>query len=217
MAIVFPRAMPLIGVRTADFAIVRTVSSNRLASGKTQTREYASPIWRASVTYPPLGRARIGELQAWLDSLRGGSRLFLAHHPLRPFPIAYPRGPALVRAGGGAFDWTGTVTAIDVANAALGLASLPAGFKLAPGDMIGLVEAGRYGLFRAIEPVTAGGGGTLTVTVEPRPIAGRFTTGAAVNFKRPACIMIVDPSSTSAAETAATHTPVSFSAVETVF
>ncbi|WP_375458890.1 hypothetical protein [uncultured Enterovirga sp.] len=213
MALAFPRAM-LCGVLSSQFEIRRFMSTNQLAGGTTQVREAAEPRWMAEFTYAPMGRAAFQQLQAWLDTLRGGLRFFLAHDALKPYPVGYGKAAllALTRAGGGAFDGTATLSSISATG--FTLTSLPGGFALKAGDHIGLVQSGRFGLFRIVEDATASGGGAVTLTVEPRVPTNLFTTGALAHLVRPSCTMILDPASISASRSAGSRAPITFSGIQ---
>lgn len=215
MALIFPRPMPC-GVQTIEFEIARAVSKNALYGGTTQVREMGEARWRASFSYAPMKREQFQALQAWLDSLRGGLRTFLGHDALKPYPLAYRGGfGGLLRAGGGAFDGTGSVVSIGTDTISVG--QMPAGFVLRAGDMIGLVEGGRYGLFRILEDVSANGAGSLAVTVEPRIVPGLFTIAARASFSRPSCLMTLDADSISASRTAMIRAPISFSGIQKIY
>lgn len=205
------------GVQTIEFEIARAVSKNMLYGGLTQVREMGEPRWRATFTYAPMKRAEFQALQAWLDSLRGGMRTFLAHDALKSYPVSYRGGfGGLTRAVGGVFDGTASVTGFAGADS-FSVAALPAGFVLRAGDMVGLVQGGNRGLYRILEDVTATAGGAATLTVEPRIVPGLFTTAAQATFVRPACLMTLDPDSISASRTAMIRSPISFSGIQKVY
>lgn len=215
MTIIHPRAM-LCGVLTTTFEIRRFMSSNQLYGGTTQVREMAESRWGAEFTYAPMGRAQFQTLQAWLDSQRGGLRTFLAHDPLKPYPVSYTKAAmlALARAGGGAFDGTATLTALSASG--FTLAGLPNGFLLKAGDHVGLIQSGRYGVFRILEDVTATPGGAAALTVEPRVPTNLFTTAASATLVRPSCSMILDPASSPSSRTAGSRAPISFSGIQSL-
>lgn len=214
MPLTFPRAMPC-GVQTSEFEPQRYMATNQLYGGTTQVREVAETRWRGSFTYAPRRRPEHQALQAWLDSLRGGLRAFLAHDHMKPFPVRYPGGvTGLARAGGGAFDGTGGVSGRSAAG--FSMTTLPAGFDLKAGDMVGLVEAGRYGLFRLAEDALASASGIAALVVEPRFNTSLFTGAARANLVRPPCTMILDPASVSAPRSAGAPGVVTFAGLQTI-
>ena len=90
MAVTYPRTM-LCGVQQSSFSIGRPMAINRLNGGVTQVRELGEPRWFASFTYAGFMRMQFQELQAWIDSLRGGLQYFYAHDALKPYPGILPR------------------------------------------------------------------------------------------------------------------------------
>lgn len=215
MALAFPRVLPC-GIATRDFTIARGTSANRMNGGATQVREWAAPRWQASFTSAPLRRREHQALEAWLDTARGGLRAFLAHDPLKPYPVAYTRAQFLTlsRAGGGAFD--GTSTLLTYNTGTIGIGSLPVGLTLKAGDMVGLAPAGLYLLHRLAEDVVADALGRITVTVEPAVQVAWLAVGVPVTFVRPPCLMVLDPGSVSTPRTAGQTGAISFSAVQQV-
>jgi len=209
MAISHPRQM-VCGVQTVDFEIMRSMSINRLNGGITQVREMGEPRWRASFSYFPLQRLAFQEVQAWLDSLRGGLNAFYAHDPLKPFPLSYPKGVYP-----GSYTGAGPISAISATG--FTLSSMPNQFLLHAGDMVGLAIGSSRGLFRILEAVNTGGGTTAALTVEPRVDTAIFTTGSTAWLSRPYCTMILDPNSISASRTAGVPSPITFSAIQKLY
>jgi len=194
------------GVLTTSFKIARGMSRNLIHSGVTQVREFAEPRWVASFTYAPMKRAGFQDIEAWVDSLRGGLMDFYAHHPLRPFPVSYPFFPAL--------GWNGIANVTSIGVNTIGVAGMLANFTLKPGDMIGLIEGARRGLFRVIEPHVGASG---LLTIEPRIVPGVFTGATICNVARPVCVMTIDVDSISGEQTAGQAAPFGFSAVQKVY
>jgi hypothetical protein len=193
---------------------MRFESRSLLRSGGTQSVEYAEPRWRGEFVYFPMGRAEFQRLQAWLDTLRGAGRTFYGYDQLKPFPVSYPGGfGGLARAGGGAFDGTGTVSLLS--GSGFTVSTLPSGLMLKAGDMVGLVEGAKRGLFRLSEDATANEAGVVALSVEPRiPPGQSFSSAAIANFVRPACVMTLDPQSARAPRKAGGLSPISFTGIE---
>lgn len=211
-----PRLLPPeMRFATTDFKIVTSVELSRTNGGSLLAVEHGDPFWVCSFTSPPhVNEIRLNKIRAWWDSLQGGICSFLAHDQARKFPEMYQAGFAgMNRAGGGAFDGTGDVTAI--APRALTIATLPAGFALKRGDYVGLVQAGRYSLHRIVDDVTATGLGVAAdIPVEPF-ITSLFTPAAVANFAMPLVELVPDAGSWSGSPTA-TKTTVSFAGVSRI-
>lgn len=216
MAISYPRAM-LAGCQATDtMRLIRTEAAAMLASGATQATQLAPPRWRCDYTTKPLSMAERRPWRAWLDSLNGALRTFLGHSPLQVWPGAYPGGFAgMSRASGGAFD--GTAQASAVSATGISIIGLPAGFVLGAGDLLGLVQNGKYGLYRIMEPVVAAGNGTASVTLSPAVNTSLFSIGATVNFARPVCEMILDPATAPDASAELSRKPVTFTGIQRLY
>lgn len=204
MTITYPRSLPATRFSMQRLELDPFTSSNQLYGGKTQGRQFAEPRWRGYFRTVELYNATtLREWEAWLDSLDGAVRTFLAHDERYPFPQNYPESAAgagdgftgLDRAGGGAFDGTGAISALS--GNSITLTQLPATtFALKAGDMLGLVESPYYGLYRLLEDVTSNGSGVASVNVRPsvNPVgATLFTTAATYNLIRPKCVMTLEP------------------------
>lgn len=216
MTITYPRAM-LAGCQATDtMRLIRTEAASMLASGATQAIQLAPPRWRCDYTTKPLSMAERRPWRAWLDSLNGALRTFLGHSPLQVWPGAYPGGFAgLDRASGGAFD--GTAQASAVSATGISIVGLPAGFVLGAGDLVGLVQNGKYGLYRIMEAVVAAGNGTASVTLSPAVNTSLFAIGATVNFARPVCEMILDPATAPDASAELSRKPVTFTGIQRLY
>lgn len=204
MTITFPRDM-LCGVVQADFSISRPMAVNRLNGGVTQVRELGAPRWVGRFTYAGHMRARFQTLQAWLDSLRGGLNSFYAHDALKPFPVTY-RG---VMPGG----WNGLGALTGMSASTINVA-IPVALTIKAGDMVGLIEGTKRGLYRIVED--SSGTSNITVTVEPPINPALFTLAATANFVRPVCEMVLEPGSVSTVQTAGAPAAISFAGVQRV-
>jgi hypothetical protein len=190
MAITFPRDLPsVLRVPGESFRLERFMQTNRFRGGSDDVIEVADPRWRLSWSLGDVDDATYQELEAFFESLIGGAREFLAYRRNRPRPRLYRSGfSGESRHGGGAFDGSATVTALSATQVTL--ATLPSAFALKAGDMVGLVEDGRYGLHMALEDATAVGG-VVTLTVEPKIKTNLFSTSATAQFDRPKAKMIL--------------------------
>jgi hypothetical protein len=142
----------------------------------TQVMEVAPRIWVAEYTLQARNPAQQRQIGAFLSAL-GGPLQFLGFHPghLRPMDSLLPDTAS-------ALAFTGNTITISIAS----------GRVVTAGDMIGVEQGGRYGLYRALETVTAAAA-AATVQVAPTIHPGAFTPGAAVRFTRPVARMILDP------------------------
>lgn len=188
----FPRPFPtglLTGVRfiESSFTLNRRQAVGVLESGRDVTVDRGRPTWRASWKTPPLYFADLGAWRAWGDSLQGSARTFLGFDPAREYPLALmPQGPVQVlRAGGGLFDGTATVTAISVYRNEVSFSGFPAGFSLAPGDYVSFSQASKYSLHRFCEAQRASSAGLVTSLYLEPELPSYLTTAAVANFYRP--------------------------------
>lgn len=212
MAITYPRALPSYAKAIrCDMNIAYVTTQGRTRGGGVQSVETADPYWDL-VTWetPPLTSAQKADFAAWIATLRGGNKTFLASHPFRQFPSAYDSAAtvlALLRATGGAFDGTFEVT--DLPNSGYGVESsvsavprAPVGLTLSAGDMIGIYSSTRRSLHRVTETVTSGAGGRFgagvgsLILVEPPVKTSLFTpsagTGAVMaNIIKPTAEMVL--------------------------
>jgi hypothetical protein len=159
---------------------------SRSAGGRTQAKDFGTPLWRASFTTAPALRYDAADIEAALISLNGSVGSFLAYDVRRPYPRAH-------RAG----DFTdaaeiGYLSPVD--GFILGLSGMPQGFTLSPGDYIGFEYGGAPS--RSLHMVTEGsvfdGSGAAVVRVFPAIPPGAALS-APVTFKRAPCEMILEP------------------------
>lgn len=194
----------------STFTFVESVSLSRTGGGRAVAAiEYADPYLRARFVTLRLTLAQRHAWEAWKDGLRGGLRSFLAWDASRPEPLAYPEGVPAIKAG----TWNGKGTASAIGSNLITAAGAPAGFKLSPGDHVGLVQAGRYGLFRVSAEAVAAA--AIAVLVEPSIPLSVFTPGATVVLYRPQAEFIL-LSETWANPVSAEFAPISFEAVQKI-
>lgn len=201
MTISFPREMPeLAGNRTlinqCEFKPYYQQAIAASRGGLVQVQNTGATLWSMTFTTAPLEYQQAMEWMSWLQSLRGGARMFKAWHPLRRYPYLYPNGfGALTRAGGGAFDGTCTLYAIGTNRDKITLSNLPASFAFSIGDMISFPIGSSRCLVQVMEAVTASGGGSAEITIEPTiPLAATAGT-TDVTLVKPWCLAVVDAKS----------------------
>lgn len=199
MTITFPRDFPSDTVFAPGCTFEPSYQQVRAPTrgGGTQVANIGPDLWAMSYQTVPLSLEQGMIWHAWLQSLRGGARLFKAWHPLCRYALAYRTAGygGLTRAGGGAFDGTATLSAIATERDVVTITGLPAGFVFSVGDMISVpfASTGRA-LLRVVEAATASGAGSATPGVEPFvPLA--VATGVTVDLTRPWCNAVLDADS----------------------
>jgi len=212
MAITYPRSIPAFAKAIrCDFNPVYVTTQGRTRGGGVQSVETADPYWDL-VTWetPSLSPAQLAELAAWLATLRGGNKTFLAHNPFRQWPTAYASEAAvlaLLRATGDAFNGTFEITAFpnsgySIESSGSAAPRAPTGMTLTVGDMIGVYSSTRRSLHRVTETVTSASNGRFVdltstlISVEPPVKTNLFTpavgTGAVMaNIIRPTAEMVL--------------------------
>jgi hypothetical protein len=202
----FPRAMLAAG---SSFRLQGYTEEGRTAGGLFLSTNLADPVWVAQyVTTSFLTVEEARELAAKLHDLVNKGERFVARHPVRLFPRAYPTG---------AFTDSGVIDNLPSDTSQIRLASLPADFVIRIGDMFSF-QYGASSKFRAlhmaVEDVTANGAGTTTAFNVTPHIRTGATTSTAVVFKQPSCYMKVIPGSIQDEYQNDTAASVRFSAVQ---
>jgi len=101
MAIVFPRAMPG-GFAQQGFRLKRNDYTSPENSGRLGGVQAGWPRWMGSWTVGTTTQAVSDAIEAWIDSLRGAQKLFLARDIRRPYPLAHIDGFRRMLTTGGA-------------------------------------------------------------------------------------------------------------------
>ena len=211
MPITYPRSdiLELCNLREATFWAMPRQELSRTAGGKTQVKDFGSPLWRAQFTTARMDRRdQAAAFEAAMMSLNGSAGSFLAHDVRYPFPRAHRDG---------AFADTGTILTLFADDAfQIRLGKLPPGLTLSRGDYLGF----RYGANQshALHRVVSGGGpadalGRVLLTVFPaiRPGAA---AGAPVTLKRAPCEMILEPGGSPPAMPDLTTIAATFTAIQ---
>lgn len=232
MPITYPRTLP--AFLTAAETVLRLnkgTTSALLRGGGVQTVQHSQPYWDFTWTTPPLTRAQKAELTAWWEAMRGGLKSFLAYDAASAYPSFYASEAAvraLLRSTGAAFDGTFELTFISanelqsveaefdlnfLSNAysvttSSVTASLrpPANFRLSAGDLISVVQSGRYSLHRVVETTISSLSGNFgsnnPITIEPAITTSLFTAGTAIaNVIKPLAEFVPDDSRFDATQT----------------
>ena len=191
MAITFPRELYSYELAVCTFSLMDGVALNRAANGRVISAVDQFDPWilgkfKTRRLMPAERRAWV----AWKNSLQGGMKSFLAWDASRQYPITYPNGvPEII-----ASTWDGEGTLSALAARQLTVGGAPTGFTLVPGDHVGLVEGGAYGVFDVTETAVAGAS-TMTISVDPFVPLTVFTTAATVVLFRPKARFVLDPDS----------------------
>lgn len=192
MAITYPRLLPEnLRMTEAGFQLIDNVALSPYANGTSMNlSQVVDPVWQGRFQTGLLELEKLFEWSAWRASLRGGFKTFLAYDVRRKTPLAYQTAKVSTDISPG---WNGScaVTSLGLSGA-LGLSGLPAGYKISAGDRIGLVQAGRYAYYEALETVV---GNAVTVTVSPFLHTRIFTTGATAVLWRPLVNCVIEQAS----------------------
>lgn len=181
--------MPEIAVVGAVFQIRRLDHQTSARDGRAFGVTGGAPLWTLTARIENADEDETDEWFAFLDSLRGLQRPFLAHDLTRPFPKSCPLGfDGLARAGGGAFDGTATTWSVNADRDRITLTGLPADLPLSRRDglMLRWATGGepRRSLHRVSAPALASGAGVVTLAVEP-PLETLVPGAAVADLARP--------------------------------
>ncbi len=182
------RINDILPIETVEWDIQRNDELSGDGNGDLWQAELADPFWRATVT---LGRGLHAELKriaARIRALEGAKQSFLLVDPLSPFPAADPKGTIVAGAN---------VTIRATGNRYLAqVTGLPANYVLTEGDKVQIVygtqEAPRYAFVEVSQDVIGTAGGIADIRVFPR-LPMSLVIGAPVTLARPACAMIIQP------------------------
>ncbi len=182
-----------------EFDLLARQEQSTHASGRIRTKDFGSPIWRASYQTRTLSPNQLDHWRAVIGHAQTSQMTFRAYPLSRCRPIKHPGATALP---------AGTLHTIGVDDKTVRVAGL-AGVSLSIGDMI---QIGAANLHRVLEPAV--GNPTGVFTIEPHLWPGTVT-GQAVPISRPSCLMTIMPGSMSASADPRTgRGSVSFSAIE---
>lgn len=188
-----------VGLTSPRFDPVRPQNVARMEGRFTERDVFATAYWVADYVSPTTRLAHIGELDAFFMAIEDGAfaRCF---DMTRPRPLEYLKGALSgVRAGGGAFDGTATLSAI-VNSRTLTITGLPANWQLRAGDYLEVRQSPTVlSLHRVAADAKASAGGLVSVQIRFALDLQNFTTAAIVNFEKPSFLGQIDPGSYQAA------------------
>lgn len=194
MAVLFPLGtsifFDLLKLQDSALQIVPQQESSQLGRGDYLTKDLGPSLWRGAFTTIAVPNDEAEDIQALIESLRGGTNSFYAYNVRRPFPKADPTGSIIG-------SNTVQINAIGSDRRSLQLKGLTAGYVLTRGDCIdfdyGLARSRAY--HRVLETVTADGAGVSpSFDVEPAVRAGAAVNDI-VHLKKPSVQMCMVPGS----------------------
>lgn len=205
MALAYPLDLRNAGIalRRVTFSLRRSITTATLPVGL-QVMEIGVGIWRARIECLPT--RDLGRAAAFVEALQGATT-FLCYSPAQCWPAAHPGG---VIAGA----WADTLAVTARTETTITATAPNAALRLRAGDLVGLEQAGRYGLFRVLKDAQPAAG-AIVLDVLPR-VPSFFTAGAVLRLKQPVCEMILDPTSEPDMGDGLSLSPVSWSAIQKV-
>lgn len=135
--------------------------------GSMQTVDLLNDRWEVSLTLPPRTRNNAGQIEAFIDALRGMTNTCNLYHYARKVPVGTMRGSP-------------TCNAASIGASSVTLASAGAGATMLAGDMFGVSGL----LLKVASDATANGSGVITINLVNR-LRTAITGGAAVTWDRP--------------------------------
>lgn len=202
MTITYPRPMPEVGSMSISFETQQVDYMSPETGGRIGAVAAGFPLWRMRLSLQNMNVRDADIWRAFIATLRGSRRAFLAHDITRRRPRFPTDGPFSDVAGG----WSQAINA--EGDAILTLAGLLPGMPLWIGDYVGFrwdaagADEGSYGrraLVRVVETGVANAFGTAVVTVEP-PVPTVVPVDAQAHFGRPSCLMRIVTGSTQLGE-----------------
>ena len=189
MAITFPRAFPLCAfTEQSSFELVFQQSRSLTGGGSPDVADVGPPMWEGKWSTRTLSRSEFAEWDAWLESLRGGLRLFKGRPNRHRWPLAYPKGFSGLEFEGKPFSGSANLGLIGATRDTVTFDELPVGFVLSVGDWFSIPCGSRQCLHRILEGGTADTTGVADVTCEP-VIRPGIVTDIPVLFDAPYCDM----------------------------
>lgn len=178
MTITYPRDFPTdTDFESVQFELQRFDLTSQSVRGTAQVMENAVPLWMAEYQVVPMYADDFQRFQAWLNSLRGGQKMFWGYDPAREYPAYY---------GASAPAASCTLATTVSSGFSIALSGLPSGYRFTAGDLVSVRTATSRSLHEVQEDVTATT--SATITVEPR-VSITLTSGAQVDLVRAAAKM----------------------------
>ena len=174
------------------FSLTENVEFSGLAEGSILRDEIGPRLWRGRCAIGPMPRDEAPAAEALVSLLQRAGTSFLAWRLDRAYPQGDPGGTIL---GAG----TPTIAALPASGVELSIAGLPAGYAIAPGDMLSFgygSSPSRRALHRVVGAAVVADGTGLTpnIEVEP-PIRAGAAPSTPVELIRPYCKAVIVPGS----------------------
>lgn len=190
MAITFPRDFVLEPTVRSPFLPVYQQTQALTGGGSQNAADLGPMMWRCDFQTDVTRRADFETWLAWLQSLRGGLRMFKGRPPGRKYPLAHPKGFAGMLYAAAQWSGSGNLSVIGASRDTVTVNQIANGLVLSPGDWFSIPVGSRQHLHKVIEGGTSSGN-SIALTVEPT-IRPNVTTGIAVKFDAPWCEMVLD-------------------------
>lgn len=188
MALTFPLSLTdfldKLPVAACDFDLSEALMSDETGGGEQLLAGNGARLWSGRYLLAPMTFDEATAAKALIDLIRAEGRAFLATDLRQRGPRGDPNGVILGAS-------TPTLTATQTAGREITIAGLPAGYVLAPGDMVGFTYAtSKRALHRVVVGGTANGGGTLA-WAEVIPAVRAFTGTPAITLLRPVAKAVI--------------------------
>jgi hypothetical protein len=190
MALTFPRDLPFEPTIPQPFQPMYQQTQAITGGGSVNAAEVGDMLWVCDFETKVLDRATFAAWVAWLESLRGGLRMFKGRPPCHKWPIAHPKGFTGILYSGSQWSGIGNLSAIGSSRDTISINQVPNGITLSPGDGVSIPVGSRQHFHKITEGRTSASGSML-VSVEP-PIMPGVTTGIDVRLDTPWCEMVLE-------------------------
>ncbi|KKB86472.1 hypothetical protein VW29_02645 [Devosia limi DSM 17137] len=185
---------------STSFDLMARQEQSRSAAGRTRTKDFGSPLWRASYVSRVMRANELDRWRAILSAAMNDQMTFYGRALSRCRPIHHPGNLPLP---------TGTLHTIGANNKSIRADGLPT-IRLDIGDLIQIGP----NLHQVREPAAAVAGLTPLFEIRPHLWPAAFT-GQAVVIAKPSCLMVIVPNSLQASGDLRTgRGSVSFDAIE---
>ncbi|MFP1646538.1 hypothetical protein [Pontitalea aquivivens] len=177
-------------VATARFSLGEALSHTRTRGGEILVADQGARLWTGTVELWQAHHDAADAVMARIEALQMAGAALMVHPLPRPGPIHDPDGLTLGAA-------TPVIASLAPNARALTLSGLPAGYLLAPGDMLGFPYGSpvKYALHRVVVGSTAGAGGSTGLLEVVPGIRPGASLGTPVSLVRPAMKALIIPGS----------------------
>lgn len=182
---VTPVALPDLKITATDYRPIQPLQVARSEGRETASIEGYARWWTAQYTITPISNDEAWRLSRFLSSRAP----FIATHPLKCRPLAYPGGPLSgTKAIGGAFDGTAVINDLTDRTAPI-ITGLPTNFQFTEGDLVEFRQSATVRSLHMVKADTSGDQDGIVTLPLDYPIPLEVTASAVVNFEKPGCVM----------------------------